>query len=162
MRTRGLHDSLSELRTTIREDHPTSGDTVLVDVFGDAVDDLMGWLAEAQEGVLAAHQALLAPSSADLVRHGLSVCHRNSNKVLQRYLGDLSQHERIAGLEQLGRERRGEWQAWTAGVQQGIERCREPLQELFDALLDCWLDVTDRSTGIASFFDSASARPQGG
>jgi hypothetical protein len=162
MRTHRLAESLGEVRTTIREDHPSSDDSVLVDMFGDAVDDLLGWVAESQDSVLAAQQALTVPINVDHVRKGLLACHQTCQRVEHRFVCDVVRYERIAGLMRLGRERGGEWRAWAAGVKEGLERCHQPLADLDSALLDCWLDLSERSVDTGLSIETGQARAQGG
>jgi hypothetical protein len=63
-----LRESLVNLHTTAIGDRPLEGDVVLVDVFGDAADDLIGAVEEAIEAISVAqegHQGALAPIDID-------------------------------------------------------------------------------------------------
>ena len=160
--TRALRERLVEVRMCVHEDHPTSGETVLVDIFGDAIEDVLGLLAEAEDGALEAQQALTYPLRLDLVRRGLSVTQRNTNQINQCLISHLLRYERLAALQRLGRERGGEWRAWAASVKQGLDRCQTPLLQLQQALLDCWLELTDRSAEAIPYVESASVRQGGG
>jgi hypothetical protein len=161
-RVRAVVEPLAEVRTTIREDHPAAGETVLVDIFGDAVDDVLGWLAESQDGALEAEQALAHPPRLDLARRGLAASQQAALNASQRFEADLVQYARSAALVRLGRERGGEWRAWARTLKQGLERCQPPLFELHQALFDCWLELTERTAELSPHIESASLRQGGG
>jgi len=59
-----LYDILLGLRLTVVEDKPLTGDVVLVDTFGDAADELLGWLAEALQDATEGQQATGYPDAA--------------------------------------------------------------------------------------------------
>ena len=74
-----------------------------LDVIGDAVDDVLGWVTEAEDGAIEAHQALSHPPRMDLVRHALAASQQHANRVSQRFASDLTQYERLAALTTAGR-----------------------------------------------------------
>lgn len=143
---RKLHDALTGLRVTVVEDRPLSGDpVVLLDAFGDAAEDMIGWV---EEGLAAARPA--AESSGG---HAFDVggalqalisCQDLFNKVSGRLAFDLISYERVGELMRLGRERRGEWRAWAGSVKEGLDGCQQQLYDTNQALFRCWQEIAER------------------
>jgi hypothetical protein len=67
------------------------------------------------------------------------------HQIARRFASELVSYERLADLSGLGRERRGEWLAWTGSVKQAIEDCRYPLDQAADALFACWQEIAERA-----------------
>jgi hypothetical protein len=139
-----LHEGLIGLRTTVVEDKPLCGDIVLVDVFGDASDDLLGWLEEALADAREGQQATTHPVDLDRARRALTTCQERFNRISQRFSSDLVCYERIAELTRFGRKRGGEWRAWAASVKQALDRCQQPLYALSQTLFRCWQEIAER------------------
>lgn len=144
-RLRLLHEALSALRTTVVEDKPVGGDVVLVDVFGDAADDLLGLVAEAHDAAATAQRAASAPADMQLVSGSLSISQARFNALAFRFVSDLLPYERIAELMRCGRNRGGEWHTWAVSVRDALDWCRQPLFEANEALFGCWQELTDRA-----------------
>jgi hypothetical protein len=144
-RIRLLRDALAEVRLGVVEDRPETGDAVLIDVFGNTADDLIGWLEEALAAADLARQAVVPPARIDDARRALGACHERFNEVSLHYGTDLVSFRRIADLRSLGRKRRGEWLPWTASIQDSLERCRQPLHEASLALLRCWQELAEHA-----------------
>src|SRR6516162_8297733 len=87
-RIRRLRDSLLALQLTIREDLPPQGGVVLVDQFGDAVDDSLGWLEESLAAAGEAQRAVGHPVDMDLARRALASCQEQFHRVEQRFVCD--------------------------------------------------------------------------
>lgn len=148
-RLRGLHEALSSLRTTIVDDKPLQGDVVLVDMFGDAADDLLGLLEEALVAASAGQQAAQVPADLQQVRRALVTCQERFNQISYRFGFDLLPYERVAELMRFGRTRGGEWRAWAAGVKAALEWCRQPLFDVNEALFCCWQELTEQASSSA-------------
>ena len=142
------YDVLSDLRRLL-DDHPSQGNKVLLlDAFGDAVDDLLGWLEESLQAC-----APLLPAEpgrgdqnfdVNLARQALAVCQDHFNRQMHRYSFDLVAYEKVAQLLQLGRERGGEWQTWAKGIKLELESCQQHLYLTNKALFRCWLEIAER------------------
>ena len=168
---RNLRETLLELRTTAVEDKPLRGDVVLVDELGDAADELGGWMEEAAAAALEAQQAVRYPIDFERAKRSLVLCHACLNRVSNRFYIHLASYEEIAKLAGLGRERGGEWGAWSRGVKEAIYRCRPHLYDLNESAFGCWQELTDRlgmtsvsvhSTGVGQQISVSEARDENG
>src|SRR5215208_4329723 len=106
-RLAGLREALTGLRTTAVEDRPLRDDAALVDAFGDAAEDLLGWLEGALEAALEARAALSWPPDLDAAGRALAACQERCNRIATRLQLDLLSYERIGELLRLGRVRGG-------------------------------------------------------
>jgi hypothetical protein len=151
-----LHESCAQLRTTVWEDKPLQDDVVLVDLFGNTVDDLLGLIEEALAA--ARDTQRIAGASAALQQAGrmLMLCHDRHNHVSHRYTAELRCYERIRELRRFGRRRGGEWRAWSRSVKAALDSCQQPLFDVDDALLCCWRELVTQA-GAAAFQVQASS-----
>lgn len=149
VRLQQLEECLGALQVTVVEDTPARGETVLVDQFGNTTLDIRGLLAEAIAASGEATQAVVYPLDVDSARRGLARCQERFHLVSRRFAADLVCYERIADLTSLGLERRGEWRAWSRAVKDAIEGCRYPLDQVADALFQCWQEIGER-VGMSS------------
>ncbi len=142
-----LHEVFSDLRRLL-DDHPSQGNKVLLlDSFGDAVEDLLGWLEESSQTC-----APLLPSEGagknndfdvNSARRALVVCQELFNQQMQRFSVELVSYEKIAQLLQFGRERGGEWQAWAKGIKLELETCQQHLYVANQVLFRCWMELAE-------------------
>lgn len=142
-----MHEVFSDLRRLL-DDHPSEGSkVVLLDSFGDAVEDLLGWLEESLERCA----PLLPPKpgerendfDANLARQALVVCQRLFNQQMHRFSVDLVSYEKVAQLLQFGRERGGEWQTWAKGIRLELESCQQHLFLTSQVLFRCWVELAE-------------------
>ena len=124
-------------------DKPLKGDSVLVDLFGDAADDLLGWVEEAAQSALEGKQAVSYPLDTASARRRLIACQERFNLMSNKLWSDLVSYERMREIATLGRERRGEWLAWSGGVKSALDSCREPLYNVNQSLFACWQEITE-------------------
>jgi hypothetical protein len=142
---RRLQDNLVALQVTIREDFPRHGGVVLVDHFGDAVDDCLGWLEEAFAAAMEARRAVGHPVDVDKARRALTMCQERFNRTAHRFSCDLVSYEKLNDLTGFAKRRQGEWIGWVKSVKKGLEESRGPLDTLGAALVDCWQEVAERA-----------------
>ncbi|HYO63113.1 MAG TPA: hypothetical protein VER08_05590 [Pyrinomonadaceae bacterium] len=143
-----LNEALADLRTVI-DDRPPKGESVLLlDAFGDAVEDTLGWLDEALAAAgphaRGARQKGEAAFDVNGARQALVFCQDQFNRITHRFTFDLVSYDRLSQLMQLGRERRGEWQAWAGGVRRELEGCQQHLYDTSQALFRCWQEIAER------------------
>ena len=143
-----LYEALTSLRTALDDRPPKGGTVLLLDSFGDAIEDTLGWLEEALGVVAPLMQAEQSQSAvgfdAGRARQALVFCQEQYNRIMNRFMFDLVSYDRVAQLMQLGRERRGEWQAWAGVVKQELEGCQQHLYDTNQALFRCWLEIAER------------------
>jgi hypothetical protein len=139
-----LREGLIGLRTTVVEDKPLGGDTVLVDVFGNAAEDLLGWLEETLAAASEGHQAVAQLIDLNCARRALTNCQERFNRITHEFSSDLVSYERITELMRLGHERRGEWHAWAKSVKNALDGCQELLFGVNQALFRCWQDLMEQ------------------
>ncbi|HYG79360.1 MAG TPA: hypothetical protein VD861_03175 [Pyrinomonadaceae bacterium] len=143
-----LHEALSGLRTAIDDRPPQGASVMLLDSLGDAVEDTLGWLEEALGLVapLAEEPAEKGGAGFDVgrARQAIVFAQEQFNRITGRFMFDLTSYENVSQLMQLGRERRGEWQAWAAAVKADLERCQQHLYDTGQALFRCWLEIAER------------------
>ena len=139
---------------------------MLVDLFGDAADDMLGWVDEALSVTGEAQQAARAPVDLQRGRQALATSQERFNRITYYFSFDLLRYERIAELIRFGRTRGGEWGAWAASVKDALEGCQQPVFDVSEALFGCWQELTEhasagsvtmRATTIGQHF----ALPQG-
>ncbi|MFN8490550.1 MAG: hypothetical protein U0350_23375 [Caldilineaceae bacterium] len=140
-----LRELFTDLRTTIVEDKPPQDDVVLVELWGDGVDDLLGWLEGALEAADKAQQAVAYPGDLNQAWRALVICHAQFQHIYQRFAAELICYERINELTRFGRRRGGEWQAWANSVKAALVTCQTPLFDLSQALFGCWQEIAEHS-----------------
>jgi hypothetical protein len=141
---RKLRDTFLGVRLTVVEDKPPRDEVALVDRFGDAVEDIVGWLEEALAAAVEGEQAVGNPPDMYRTRSALTACQARFNRLAQQFAYDLISYERIDDLTKFGRKRGGEWRRWASTVRESLEQCRQPLQETGQALFMCWQELADR------------------
>jgi len=139
-----LHEAMSALRLTIVEDKPLTGDIMLIEQFSNSVDDILGWLEEVYSAAAEGRQAVRSPLDLERARHALLSGHERCNHLMQKFFLELLCHDRIAELLNVGRERRGEWQAWAQSVKGAIEGCQSSFYDVQSALFKCWQELAER------------------
>ena len=138
----GLREAFAEFSAAVA-DKPARGDSVLVDLFGDAADDLLGWVEEAAQSASEGRQAVSYPLDIECARRKMIVCQERFNLISNKLWSDLVSYERMREIATLGRERRGEWLAWSSGVKSALDSCREPLYNVNQSLFVCWQEITE-------------------
>lgn len=125
------------------QDKPLKGDSVLVDLFGDAADDLLGWATEAANIALEGQQAAAYPADIERARWSLVGSQKSLNMIADKLWSDLLTYERISEIVRFGRERRGEWLVWSGSIKSALDACREPLHNVNQSLFLCWQEITE-------------------
>jgi hypothetical protein len=139
-----LREGLLALLTTIVVDRPLPGDHALVQRLGDAVDDLVGHLAEGGAILNEAQPAASHPPDLSRTSQLLSRCQTHYNHIAYHFWSDLAGYEPMAELTRLGREKGGEWWVWANSVKEGLERCRQLLFAMNQMFCLCWQEIADR------------------
>ncbi len=139
-----LREALLELHLTVAEDRPLKGASAFVERFSDAIEDMRGLVEDARLAAAEGGQAVGRPVDLDRARRALATAHEKCNRLARQYALDLVSYQRVDQLTRLGRERGGEWQAWASSVKEGLERCRQPLDNVNEAFFQCWQEIAER------------------
>jgi len=139
-----LRDYLSGLRCTVVEDKPLTGEVMLVEELGNAVEDALGWVEEALNAATEAYQAVAPRFDREAACRALEQSHTRFQQVLQHCAAELWRYERLDELLRLGRTRRGEWEAWAQSVKEVLEGCPPQLFEINQMLFRCWAELAER------------------
>lgn len=137
-----LHDALNALAVTAG-DKPPNDEAALADGLENALLDMMGTLHEARRSALHARKAVGHPTDLDLARRALTVCQERFHRLEQQFASDLVSYEKLKELARLGKDRRA-WLPWANTVKQGIEQCRQPLEQTSTTLAACWQELAER------------------
>lgn len=142
-----LDDALSALQVTVG-DTPPNDETALADALENTVLDMMGTLHETRKFALQAQNAVAHPKDLENARHALTLCQERFHRIEQQFASDLVSYNSLNELARLGKERRP-WMPWASAAKQGIEQCREPVDEASKALTACWQELADRAAGTS-------------
>ncbi|WP_407572546.1 hypothetical protein [Deinococcus altitudinis] len=139
-----LQEHFAALRQAA-DDHPVDGESVFTDLYGEGADEMAGQTSEAQHR---AHQFRRAWTGGDLsaAQTALSGLSTALARLRERLYLDLV-YPRLSELNELGRERGGEWTPWAAAVQSAVEGCLEPLARAERARDRCWERLSERAAG---------------
>ena len=140
---RRFRDRLLEMRLTVVEDRPETDEPAIVDDFEDAVEDLRGWLEEALAASTEAGHGVGHPLDLQAAQRSLGRCREQFERIEERFSSGLASYEKLDDLNKIGRERTSEWGAWSEAVRQGIEHCRQQIEETGKALTDCWQEIAE-------------------
>jgi hypothetical protein len=138
-----LHDALDALNVTAG-DQPENDEAALADGFENTVLDLIGELHEARKSALHARRAVSPPINMDLARRALTNCQERFHRIEHEFAANLVSYEKLRELARLGSERRA-WLPWANTVKQGVEECRQPLEQTSKALAECWQELAERA-----------------
>jgi hypothetical protein len=136
-----VDDAFSALLITVG-DTPPNDQTALADALENTVLDIMGTVHETLTSVLQAQKAVEHPKDLESARHALALCQKGFHGMEQQFASDLVSFEKLKELARLGHERRG-WLPWANSIRQGIEQCRQPLEEMSMAVASCWQELAE-------------------
>lgn len=101
-------------------DHPTSGETVVVDLVRDACDDLEGWLAAASTAAEAAIRSATIRRTTQ-VAEDLSATAEATERALATYITGIGGVDSITRLRDLAADQGRAWQAWAWAILEGLD-----------------------------------------
>src|SRR5215510_9147793 len=152
-----LVDKLERLRVTlddflqwaVTQGKPVDEDHVLVSRYDDATSDLIGLIEEARTAVQQGQQATMGEMDPADARRALIACQERVNRVSQRFFSELVSFESLKALDSLAKERRKQWPQWVSGVKDALDRCRQPLDDVNQALFQCWQELSERASLVS-------------
>jgi hypothetical protein len=161
-RLEGLREALDDLSVAAEECRPTGDDSALIDVLTDATLVSRGWIEEALGAARQGQQALQRPNEVEAARRALAFGQERYSRVAHRLLSDLMSYERVDMVTRLGRERGGEWSAWSKGVRSALDRCRQPLLDVDQALFACAQAIAGPTNGATITLQAIGQQFAGG
>jgi hypothetical protein len=149
---RRIRDRFVEVLLTIREDCPA--ELAIADNLGDTFDELRGWLEEALNAAAGGEKNVGHPIDLDGARRALQRCQEQFDKVDERFFSGVASYERLDDLNTMSKHREPEWSEranWADAVLQGIDHCRQEIEESRSALKACWQEIAERvgSTNVS-------------
>ena len=136
-----LNEALNDLHVNLG-DKPPDDESAMADDLETAVVDLMGTLHDARRAAQNAQKSLGHPPDLDHARRALTLCQKRFHRFEKQFACDLVSYEKLNELARLGNERRA-WLPWTNAAKQGIEPCRQPLEQASKALAACWQELAE-------------------
>src|SRR5262245_48840139 len=163
-----LVDKLECLRVTLEEflqwavtqGKPVDEDHVLVSRYDDATSDLIGLIEEARDAAHQGQQATIGQMDLACARLAQIACQERVNRVSQRFFSELVSFESLKALDSLAKERRKQWPQWVSGVKDALDRCRQPIDDVNQALFRCWQELTERASLVSVSLQTVSAGQQ--
>jgi len=136
-----LNDALNTLHVMLgdKPDQPLA----LVDGLENSLLDMMGELHEARKSALSARRTVGPQPDLDRARRALTLCQQRFHRIEQQFSLNLVSYEKLKELVRLG-EKGNEWRLWAETTRQGIEQCREPMEQTSKALAACWQELAER------------------
>jgi hypothetical protein len=120
------------------EGAPEDGDHVLLTRYEEAANDLLGIAHE-----LRVNADLACGRSRRDCRNGLIECQKRTGEITRRFYWDLYSPEAAEGLQVLEGEENGKWRSWTNGLKDALAQCRVPIDDLNQALLQAWMELSE-------------------
>jgi hypothetical protein len=139
---RRTRDRFLEVLLTLREDCP--GELAIADHFADAVEDLRGRIEEALEAAVEGERNVGHPIDLEGARRALQQCQEKFDTVDHQFFSDVASYEQLDELNNMGRNRDSEWAAWAEAVRQGIDHCRQQIEQARSAMKVCWQEIAER------------------
>src|SRR5207247_3491423 len=95
-----------------------------------------------------------------LVRRAMINCQSQVNRVSLRFFSELVSFEALEDLGSLQRERQKLWHHWVSGVKDALDRCRQPIDDVNQALFQCWQELSERSNLVSLSVQATSSGQQ--
>jgi len=149
-RLKALGAALEEgLLWAIIEGKPAQEDHVLVGRYDDAATDLLGLVEEAKTAAQEAQEAVENQRDLSGARRALIKCQTHINDSSNRFFSELISFEALGDLENLAKEKQESWPQWVIGLRDALEHCRQPLEDVNQALFLCWQELTEEAVSLS-------------
>src|SRR5262249_1329476 len=117
--------------------------------------DLIGLVEEAKAAAQAGQKATMGQMDLASARHSLIACHERVNSASQRFYSELVSFEALQALSSLVNEQRMVWHQWVSGVKDALDRCRQPIDNVNQALFQCWQEISERAGLVSASVEAA-------
>jgi len=135
-----LNDELSALHVTIGDRPPD--EAALVDQLEDAVLNLMALTPKALINAREAGDAIGTPVDPAQLRRSLTACQVSFQRVDNSFEAVYLRH-RLNELVRFAGTHGGDWVPWANTTIEAIERCREDVSRVRNALTVCWQEAAE-------------------
>jgi hypothetical protein len=137
-----MHDAINTLHVMLG-DKPQNQELALIDGLENALLDTMGELHEARKAAVTARRTVGPHPDLDRTRRALTICQQRFHLIEQQFSLNLISYEKLKELVRLGKKGK-EWRSWADSTRQGIEQCRQPMEQTSKALAACWQELAER------------------
>jgi hypothetical protein len=118
----------------------------LVDYYDAVTTDFIGLVKDAKTAAEEGRKATRRQLDLAGARQALMTCQDLFRKLSGRLYEDVVSFERIEALNNLAREKGGEWARWVEGVKDALSQYPQPLHDVSTALFACWQDLTESAS----------------
>lgn len=101
-------------------------------------------IAAAQEGLEATADQIDFPRA----RRALICCHERLNEQTRSFFGQVVSCAAFDDLNTLALEQ-PKWAQWVLGVKDALDRCREPMLDIDEAVFELWQEVTEQTSALS-------------
>jgi hypothetical protein len=110
--------------------------------------DLLGRLRDAHDAAEAGRLAWIDQADVASARQSLIECQQHACEVIQTLMCEVLSIDTLKALDELASEA-PHWATWVRGVEDALDRCRQPAAGATLVLFQCWQELTDRIGGIS-------------
>jgi hypothetical protein len=152
-------DVRERLRWAVFNDKPLGDDHALAGRFEDWTTEMTTSMDDAEQAALIGQDAALG--KLDLGASGAAIlrCHKSIRECAKLFDIQLTSPQTVAALQRLESEGQGGWTAWVRSVSEGLADCRTGLEEVEDAIIECWAHWSEVAMASAGKSDEPGARP---
>jgi len=146
-------DLRERLRWAVLNDKPPGDDHALAGRFEDWITEMSTLMDDAEQAALIGQDAALG--TLDLGRSGDAIlqCHKSIRQCARLFDNRLTSPQTVAALERLQSEAQGRWTAWVRSVSEGLSDCRAALEEIDEAIIECWAQWSEVAVASAGKSD---------
>lgn len=147
------------LRWAVLNEKPLGDDHALAGRFEDWTIEMTTLMDDAEQSTLNGQDAALG--KLDLGSSGAAIlrCHKSVRQCAKLFDIQLTSPETVAALGQLESQGHGRWTAWVRGVSEALADCRSGLEEIEDAIVECWAQWSEVAVASSGRSDKPGARP---
>jgi hypothetical protein len=154
-----LAETMSAARTTICEDQPRGGASLVLDDLADAMIELAGDADALRRRIEAVALGPEAPSRAQVLTL-VTLAQRTLGEIADGVAGRVMPCRLQAEIERAARRGGPPWTQWWAAATLGLADCEPTLRALRDTLFACWRELAD-TAGPSIYAGVPPTEPKG-
>jgi hypothetical protein len=146
-------DLRERLRWTVLNDKPAGHDHALAGRFEDWTTEMSTLMDDAEQAAMDGQDT--AFGKLDLGGSGAAIlrCHKSIRQCAKLFDNELTSPQTVTALEHLQSEGQGRWTAWVRSVSEGLADCRAALEQIDDAIIECWAQWSEVAVASAGKSD---------